>query len=147
MAPKMIIMLYIYCKQPHFALVICNHGPPGPIAVEMSGTLTKVATALRGKYPGFALYMQKRGMNKKQGAWENNSGFTNEQSLQGGAFSGALLDQKSKSPLFPGPGGPYLQLVHYYNTVSLIEQSISMDPKDSIVMRLTCCMTASFNHI
>ena len=36
---------------------------------------------------------------------ENNSGFTNEQSPQGGAFSRDLLDQKSKSPLFPGPGG------------------------------------------
>ena len=36
---------------------------------------------------------------------ENSSGFTNEQSPQGGAFSRDLLDQKSKSPLFPGPGG------------------------------------------
>ena len=33
------------------------------------------------------------------------SGFTNEQSPQDGAFSGDLLDQKSKSPLFPGDGG------------------------------------------
>ena len=31
--------------------------------------------------------------------------FTNEQSPLGGAFSGDLLDKKSKSPLFPGPGG------------------------------------------
>ena len=38
-------------------------------------------------------------------AGENSSGFTNEQSPQGGAFSGDLLDQKSKSPLFPGSGG------------------------------------------
>ena len=36
---------------------------------------------------------------------ENSSGFTNEQFPQGGAFSRDLLDQKSKSPLFPGPGG------------------------------------------
>ena len=36
---------------------------------------------------------------------ENSSGFTNEQSPQGGAFSRDLLDQKSKSPLFPGPEG------------------------------------------
>ena len=25
-------------------------------------------------------------------------------------FSGDLLDQKSKSPLFPGAGGPWLQM-------------------------------------
>ena len=39
-----------------------------------------------------------------------SSGFTNEQSPQGRAFSGDLLDQKSKSPLFPGAGGPWLQM-------------------------------------
>ena len=40
------------------------------------------------------------------GLWgENSSCFTNEQSPQGGAFSRDLLDQKSKSPLFPGAGG------------------------------------------
>ena len=44
-------------------------------------------TAVRGKYPGFALYMPKG------------------QSLHGGALSGDLLDQKSKSLLFPGTGG------------------------------------------
>ena len=37
-------------------------------------------------------------------AGENSSGFTKEQSLQGGSFSGDLLDQKSKPLLFPGPG-------------------------------------------
>ena len=36
---------------------------------------------------------------------EDSSGFTNEQSPRGWAFSGHLLDQKSKSPLFPGGGG------------------------------------------
>ena len=36
---------------------------------------------------------------------ENSSGFTNEQSPQGGAFNRDLLDQKSKPELFPGPGG------------------------------------------
>ena len=41
---------------------------------------------------------------------ENSSGFTNEQSPQGGAFSRDLLDQKSKSPLFPGPGVSWLQM-------------------------------------
>ena len=35
---------------------------------------------------------------------ENSSGFTKEQSPQVGACSGDLLDQKSKSPLFPGAG-------------------------------------------
>ena len=34
-----------------------------------------------------------------------SSGFTNEQSPQGRAFSEDLLDQKLKSPLFPGAGG------------------------------------------
>ena len=42
---------------------------------------------------------------KKQAAGENSSGFTDKQSPQGRAFSGDLLDQKSKSPLFPGAGG------------------------------------------
>ena len=41
---------------------------------------------------------------------ENSSDFTNKQSPQGGAFSRDLLDQKSKSLLFPGPGGPWLQM-------------------------------------
>ena len=36
---------------------------------------------------------------------ENSSGFTNEQYLHSGAFSRDLLDQKSKSRLFPGVGG------------------------------------------
>ena len=34
----------------------------------------------------------------------NSRGFTNEHSPRGGAFSGDLLDQKSKSRLFPGAG-------------------------------------------
>ena len=38
----------------------------------------------------------------------NNIGFTNEQSPQGGAFSRDLLAQKSL--LFPGAGGPWLQM-------------------------------------
>ena len=39
--------------------------------------------------------------------------FTNEQFPQGGAFSGDLMDQKSKSLLFPEPGGRgYKWLVH-----------------------------------
>ena len=32
---------------------------------------------------------------------KNSSGFTNEQSSQGGAFGVDLLNEKSKSPLFP----------------------------------------------
>ena len=44
-------------------------------------------------------------MKRYQAAGKNSSGFTNEHSPQGGAFSGDLLDQKLKSPLFPGPGG------------------------------------------
>ena len=49
---------------------------------------------------------------------ENSSGFTNEQSPQGRAFSVDLLDQKSKSPLFPRAGGPWLQM-----TSALVEYS------------------------
>ena len=46
------------------ALVICNHGPPDPGRVGDSrgnerGFDQSVATAERGKYPGFALYRQK----------------------------------------------------------------------------------------
>ena len=40
-------------------------------------------------------------MKRQQAAGENNSGFTNEQSPQGGAFSRDLLDQKSV-PTIPG---------------------------------------------
>ena len=36
---------------------------------------------------------------------KNISGFTNEQFPQCGTLSGDLLDQKSKSPLFPGGVG------------------------------------------
>ena len=36
---------------------------------------------------------------------ENSSGYTNEQSPQGGASSGDLLDQKSKVPSRYSPGG------------------------------------------
>ena len=53
--------------------------------------------------------------------WENSSGFTNEQSPQGGAFSRDLLDQKSKSPLFRGPGGPWLQMTGALITRSSVE--------------------------
>ena len=58
------------------------------------------------------LYIGKKGreMKRLQAAGEKSSGFTNEQSPQGGDFSRDLLDQKSKSPLFPGPGGPWLQM-------------------------------------
>ena len=45
-----------------------------------------------------------------EGNGGNSRGFTNEQSPQGGAFSRDLLDQKSKSLLFPGPGGLWLQM-------------------------------------
>ena len=34
----------------------------------------------------------------------NSSGFTNQQSPQGGTFNRDLLDQNAKSPLFPGVG-------------------------------------------
>ena len=47
----------------------------------------------------------KKAVNEKIASYRGNSrGFTNEHSPQGGAFSGDLLDQKSKSRLFPGAG-------------------------------------------
>ena len=55
-------------------------------------------------------------MKRWQAAGENSSGFTNEQSPQDGAFSGDLLEQKSKSRHSPGPGvcvgggGEWLQM-------------------------------------
>ena len=82
-------------------------GVPG-IAVEMSGALTKVLPWQCGGNTRGLLYIKKGSEmknEKKAGCGENSSGFTNEQSPQGRAFSGDLLDQKSKSPLFLGAGG------------------------------------------
>ena len=59
-------------------------------------------------------------MKFKAACGENSNGFTNKQSSQGGfflsriAFSDDLLDQKSKFPLFPGGGGPLLQMTSTY---------------------------------
>ena len=55
--------------------------------MEMSGALTKV---MPRQGIGFALYRQKRAVKWSE---ENSSGFTNEQSMQGGTLSGDLLDQ------------------------------------------------------
>ena len=104
------------------ALVICNHAPsPAPGRAGDSrgnerGFDQSFATAVQGKYPGL-LYIGKKGheMNRWQAVGENSSGFTKEQSPQGGAFSRDLLVQKSNSPLFPGAEGGgrgYKQLVH-----------------------------------
>ena len=60
-----------------------------------------------GEIPGVCFIYAKRTV---QAAGVNSSGFTNEQSPQGGAFNRDLLDQKSKSQLFPGPGGGGLQM-------------------------------------
>ena len=74
----------------YYALVICNHTSPRPgegcgIAVEVSGALTKVLPwQCRGNTQGL-LYIGKKGHEMKAG--ENSSGFTNEQSPQGGAFT------------------------------------------------------------
>ena len=71
----------------------------------MSGALT----AVRGKYPGFALN-DKKGceMKSKQAVGDNSSGLTNKQSRQGGAFSGVC---RTKSPRHsPGVVGLWLQM-------------------------------------
>ena len=68
--------------------------------------------AVQGKYLGFALYSQKDHEMKR---WEaaGETGFTNEQSTQGGAFGGDLLDQKAV-PTISGGGWchGYKCLVH-----------------------------------
>ena len=59
------------------------------------------ATAVRGRYPGVALYSKKcREMKRKQAAGEYCLGFTNKQSPQSGAFSGDLPDQKCLRRVF-----------------------------------------------
>ena len=76
--------------------------------MEMSGTLTKDLPWHCGGNTRGLLYIGKKYREMKKimlAAGENSSGFTNKQSSQGGAFSGDLLDQKSKSPLFPGLWG------------------------------------------
>ena len=90
------------------------------------------ATAVQGKYPGVGFLCAKRAVNEKiAGCGKNSSGFTNMLSPQGGAFSGDLLDQKSKSPLFPGPGGLWLQMtsalcVHVFIMLTFRENNIQI---------------------
>ena len=81
--------------------------------MEMSGALTKDLPRQCGGNTQGLLYIDKKGSEMKNSRLRGktvqiSSGFTNEQSPQGRAFSGDLLDQKSKSPLFPvvrGGGG------------------------------------------
>ena len=78
--------------------------------MEMSGALTKVLSRQCGGNIRDLLYIDKKGSEMKNSRLRGkivqiSSGFTNEQSPQLWAFSGDLLDQKSKSPLFPGAGG------------------------------------------
>ena len=67
------------------------------------GALTKVLPRQCGANTRALFYTGKKGreMKRQQTAGGNGNGF-NEQSPQGGAFSGNLLDQNTKSPLFPG---------------------------------------------
>ena len=84
------------------ALVICNLGHPTPvggrgIALEMSGGMTEIFPWQCGGNTGGLLYIGKKcsEMKRLQAVGDTSSGFTIEQSLQGGTFSGDLLDQKS----------------------------------------------------
>ena len=77
--------------------------------MEMCGALTKVLPRQCGGNTRGLLYIDKKGSEMKNSRLRGktvhiSSGFTNEQSPQGRAFSGDLLDQKSKSPLFPRAG-------------------------------------------
>ena len=81
-----------------------------------------------------------------QAAGENSSGFTNEQSPQGGAFSRDLLDQKSKSLLFPGGGvgrGTWLQIIR-----ALMSLDFNYGYFDRTTPKQTyTCMVCMNNHI
>ena len=79
--------------------------------MEMSRALPKFCHGSVGEIPRVCFIYAKRAVNEKiadlvgGGVGGDSSGFINEQSLKGGAFSRDLLDQKSKSLLFPGAGG------------------------------------------
>ena len=95
--------------------------------MEISGALTKLLPRQCGGNTQSLLYIGKKGceMEKKKQKQTNknsrlcvcvcvgggSSGFTNELCPHGGAFSGNLLDQKSKPPppppLFSGGGRGY----------------------------------------
>ena len=63
-------------------------------------------TAVRGKYPGFALYRKKGPWNEKIADCGN--GLNDDQPPQGGAFSRDLLQAKVKVPAIPRGWGPWL---------------------------------------
>ena len=86
------------------------------VAVEMSGALAKVLPRQCGGNTRGLFYIVKEGREMKNRRLRGkSSGVTNEQSPQDRAFTGDLLDRKSKSPLFPRDGGrDYKFLVHNY---------------------------------
>ena len=73
--------------------------------MEMSVALTKVLPRQCWGNTRVCFIYAKRAVNEKTAGCGGK-----QQSPQGGAFSRDLLNQKSKSLLFPGPGGPWLQM-------------------------------------
>ena len=81
--------------------------------------------SVRGKYPGFALYMQKGSWNEKIAIFGGkHSGFPNKQSLQGGALSGDLLARKSVPAISLG-WGPWLQMTSALMCLASGDQALS----------------------
>ena len=96
-------VLYPRARRIHFqqalgyALAISNHGPHPPrqdggSRGNKQGFNKSYETAVRGKYPGFTLYRRKVSQDEMKNIagcdGGNTSGFINEQTPQGGAFSG-----------------------------------------------------------
>ena len=101
-----------------YALVICNYGPQSRgRAGDSRGNVRCfyfcIVPAVRGKYPGFVLYRQKRQCNENitdcggKLLWFYQLTVL---SRQCGGYSRGWKNEKSKSPLFPGGGGPWLQM-------------------------------------
>ena len=77
----------------------------------------------------------------KQTAGENGGGFTKWLSLQCGAFSRDLQDRKSKSPLFPRAGGPWLQMTSALQIVPRVPSLDSSLPLWKIKNKALHCST------
>ena len=74
--------------------------------MEMSGALTNVLPWQCRGYTRGLLYIGKKGreMNRYQAAGENSSGFTNEQSPQGGLLAGFAGRKVEVPAIFCGVG-------------------------------------------
>ena len=95
------------CKGQWFDPRIYHVPTPGEggVAVKLGGALAKVLPRQCGGNTRGLLHIIKEGREMQNSRLRGkNSGFTNEQSPQDGAFSGDCWTRKSKSPLFFGDG-------------------------------------------